>query len=424
MRDKAKIVTGHAKNQTTQNMIAQRRGAARGALSGGGGSMVPVDDFPIMRVFIRSRRSVVQIFEPQSQLLQVTPRFAPLIIRVGFKAAHYPEAVSLTMFWFCSILSEIVLQVWAVRMSDWGLHRSWRQKRLFIWRWRKHSVRDVSFGRSLRAFVLSLGGLVGALDLGRAAEVPHSEEVGSERATYARAVEHCRGRVKRPMALDLDKRVLCFDGWVAHEQDVSIARELKENGLFVVRSYGGDVATTIALADLLRERRATVVIYDYCIFACASYLFMASNKTFVIRGAIVAWRHLTSGPNDCPSLEEAEGGGPKRVTMRPCPHSPPAYQGQYEQVRRLSNEFYSARSAAATGFEVPPQSFTVRKILKNKFEGRGVYPDVFWTWHPRYYASTIRTEVIYEAYPQSQDEVDAVVTKLGLDFKYRVLHDP
>ncbi len=29
---------------------------------------------------------------------------------------------------------------------------------------------------------------------------------------YARAVEYCRGSVKRPMALDLDKRVLCFDG--------------------------------------------------------------------------------------------------------------------------------------------------------------------------------------------------------------------
>jgi hypothetical protein len=56
------------------------------------------------------------------------------------------------------------------------------------------------------------------------------------------------------------------------------------------------------------------------------------------------------------------------------------------------------------------------------FEGTGRYPDVSWTWHPRHYASTLKTKIVYEAYPNSQDEVDAMARKLRLP--HRVLYDP
>ena len=35
---------------------------------------------------------------------------------------------------------------------------------------------------------------------------------------YARAAEYCRGDVKRPMALDFDGRILCFDGEISPGQ--------------------------------------------------------------------------------------------------------------------------------------------------------------------------------------------------------------
>ena len=63
------------------------------------------------------------------------------------------------------------------------------------------------------------------------------------------------------MALDLDRRVLCFDGALSADQDVSMAKDLEENGLFVVRSPGGNILTAVALADLLKGRRAIVVVY-------------------------------------------------------------------------------------------------------------------------------------------------------------------
>jgi hypothetical protein len=301
-------------------------------------------------------------------------------------------------------------------MSDWGLHRSWRQKRLFIWRWRKHSVCDLSFGRSLRTLVLSLGGLVVAFDLGRAA---HAEEASSERAVYARAVEHCRGRVKRPMALDLDKRVLCFDGEILPEQNFALANGLAQGGLFVVRSFGGYAPPAAKLAEALRERDATIVVYDYCLSACASYLLFASTKAFVLRDTLVAWHHST-GEHLCPSIEQAKGGGRKRLTKIVCPDAPPAFQSGYKYYAELDDRFFGMR-VFTQPFENPPQSLFVGRILKQRFGERGLYPpNLLWTWNPRYYARAIKARVIYEAYPQSQDEVDAMASRLGV----RVIYDP
>ena len=67
-----------------------------------------------------------------------------------------------------------------------------------------------------------------------------AEVSDTDKAIYARAVEHCRGNVKRPMALDLDKRVLCFDGAILPELELSLADRLEDGGLFVMRSFGGE----------------------------------------------------------------------------------------------------------------------------------------------------------------------------------------
>jgi hypothetical protein len=222
------------------------------------------------------------------------------------------------------------------------------------------------------------------------------------------------------MALDLDKRILCFDGKILPGQDVSLAKGLEEKGLFVVRSPGGDVVTAIALADLLRDRRATVVVYDYCLLACASYLLFASEETFVQRDSLVAW-HYSDDPPWCPSLVEPKDDGPKRLEVEPCSDAPPEYQSGYKEFRDLSRKFYAARIVDPL-IEWPPESFLMRKILRNKFEGTGRFPDVFWTWNPRYYASAIKTKVVYEAYPKNQDEVDTIAARLR--FLYRVIYDP
>jgi hypothetical protein len=236
---------------------------------------------------------------------------------------------------------------------------------------------------------------------------------------YARAVGYCRNVVKRPMALDLDKRVLCFDGAILPETDISLASVLESNGLFVVRSSGGEVSAAMALAATIQDRRATVIVYDYCFSACASYLLVASDKAFVVKDTLVAWHHMTE-PH-CASLEVSKDGGPKRLEKTICSDTPPEHRRGYEALKNRHDRFYAERVVDPL-FEDPPESFTIRKILRSMFEGVGRYPNVGWTWNPRYYASSLKTRIFYEAYPNSQAEVDAMLSKLGL--RARVLYDP
>jgi hypothetical protein len=252
-------------------------------------------------------------------------------------------------------------------------------------------------------------------------EVSRAQGLDSVKTLYVRAVEQCRGDVKRPMALAVDKRILCFDGEISSGLDISSAMDLQDGGFFVVRAFGNDVVTAIALADLLRERHATIVVHDYCVFACASYLLVASARTFVLKDSLVAWRHFGAGPNDCAGFARAKDEGPARLEVGVCPNPPLEFRSETGELDHVKEQFYGERFVDSR-FEFPPESFNMRGILKSLVNGTGAYPNVMWTWNPRYYASSIKTNIAYEAYPQSQSEVDAVATRLHL--MYRVIYDP
>jgi hypothetical protein len=252
---------------------------------------------------------------------------------------------------------------------------------------------------------------------GCGAEISMAEVSEAEKSSFYRAIAICQGMTKRPLALDLDKRVLCLDGDIP-EQDISLADRLQQGGIFVVRSTGVTSTIVMKFAEVLRERRARVVVYDYCLSTCAGYLLFASATAFVRRHTLVAWYH-TIDAHRCSYWEEAKDGGPKRLEMKPCSDAAPEYRGGYEQYKQSSERFYSER-AIALPFEDPPESVTVRRILWTKFGKVGSFPPhLYWTWNPRYYAGAIRTTVTYEAYP-SQDEVDAMASWL----KVPVIYDP
>jgi hypothetical protein len=190
--------------------------------------------------------------------------------------------------------------------------------------------------------------------------IGYSRERAFDKAVYARAVEYCRGGVTRPIALSDDKRILCFDGWISRGENLSPAERLEENGLFVVRSYGGSVAAAMTLANLLRDRRATVVVYDYCISACASYLFIASAQTYVMKDSLVAWHHLVNDRSGCTSLETSRDQGPRRLQRSLCADAPPEQQRLDRVVKAAHDRFYAERTVAQR-FDDPPESFYIRK---------------------------------------------------------------
>jgi hypothetical protein len=160
---------------------------------------------------------------------------------------------------------------------------------------------------------------------------------------YYRAVERCLGRMKRPLGLDLDQRVLCFDGVLSPEVDISMANRLLPNGLFVIRSVGGDIGVATALADILRDRNATVVVYDYCFSACASYLLLASREAFILRNTLVAW-HYTADPRWCPSLVATKDEGPRRLEKSPCSDAPSGVRNGDRYRRDMNVKFYAGRA--------------------------------------------------------------------------------
>ena len=223
----------------------------------------------------------------------------------------------------------------------------------------------------------------------------------------------------RPLSPSSDKRVLCFDGWVDDSMDLRLASDLVDYGLFVIRSLGGNVATAIALSDLLRDRHATVVVYDYCLSACASYFLVASDQTYVLKDSLVARRNSVSGLDNCVSLGCQPTVGPKILQPIPCPDISSESRAKHKAIMSSVNRFYSKRTFGRL-FDPPPESLHIRRVLTNLYEENAVDPKVAWTLNPRYQV-TFKTKIDYEAYPENQEEVDAMVARLHLG---KVIYDP
>jgi len=224
------------------------------------------------------------------------------------------------------------------------------------------------------------------------------------------------------MALSPDKQILCFSGEVTPNLDLSLAKGLEQDGLFVVRSPGGRTKSAIELSDLLRDRHATVVVYDHCFSACAEYFLIASHQTYVLKGTLVAWHYPYSGDPShplCTSLVMPRDGGPRKLLRGPCNAfgDQVAYRGPIPG----DAQFFKDRTVDA-GFEAPPDSQYVRRIVSSIFAESGVYRDIAWTIHPRFYPRLFKTKIVYEAYPESQSEVDDLLARLNLDI--RVIYDP
>jgi hypothetical protein len=246
----------------------------------------------------------------------------------------------------------------------------------------------------------------------------------SETFPYEDAVTYCRGNVTRPMALSDDRSIVCFDGGIHEHNDFSPVEKLKDGGLFVVRSEGGNIGEAIALARLVHDRHAVVVVYDACYSACAVYLLTATDQAAVRRNSLVLWHFRKTGLPDC-FVHVSDGNGrPQVLRATLCDSAPEEHRTYGQRMEALSTEYLRDRTLAPGEFGHgldAPESDYVRIILKLVLDVSGDLSEVYWTWNPRFYKTVFRTHVIYEAYPKSQDEVDALGARLGL---HKVIFDP
>jgi hypothetical protein len=218
------------------------------------------------------------------------------------------------------------------------------------------------------------------------------------------------------MQLSPDKQVLCFTGDIAKDLDVSSAKDLKDDGLFVVRSNGGSLGPAIALSNIIRDRHATVVVYDLCVSACAGIFLVASYQTYVLKGALVAW-HYPQDDALCTFLAAPRNGELRKLQRGPCKGGGENGFSYWPGLIGFFNE-----RAVNPPISFPPDSLYVRKIVRNLYAETGVFHNVSWTLSPEVLARLFKTKIFYEAYPESQEEVDGMLARLGV--KTRVIYDP
>lgn len=245
-------------------------------------------------------------------------------------------------------------------------------------------------------------------------------EQALDTASYQGAVDYCRGDVKRPVTLSADRKILWFDGPIIYPFDAS---QLEDGGLFVIRSSDGVGASALAISETLLQRHATVVIYDYCLSACATYIFFASVRTYVLKGALVAWQMGGTGFPGCPLSRIPHQHGFWTEIGEPCDPLPHGFRNRYDQYVLEGRRFYSERSySARSGF--PSTSPHIDRYVGSMLEKTGLFPSVAWTLYPAH-LYRFKTKIHYEAYPVSQDEVDEIVARLQLRLQVRsVIHDP
>lgn len=253
------------------------------------------------------------------------------------------------------------------------------------------------------------------------ARVASAQDGAIDRESYYRAVSYCRtNSVWAPMTLSPDKHIMCFNAQITPNFDVSLIKTLDLGGLFVVRSSGGRTDKAIELANLIRDRHATVVVYDYCVSACAEFILTAPDQTYVLKGALVLWHNPQSGdPNHpyCAFLATPRGGGPRMLRRGQCWEGHDTVQNTLPSAAR-----YFRERAIDPSSVMPPDSIHVRKMVTTLYGETGVDRDILWTLNPRYYPHLFKANIVFEAYPQSQEEVDAAAARLGI--KATIVYDP
>ncbi len=244
----------------------------------------------------------------------------------------------------------------------------------------------------------------------------------SESDRISSAANYCLS-YRNSVTISDDHTILCFDGKIDLDQASAPFHQLKQNGFFIVRSPGGAPHVAINLSNILRKKNATVIIYDYCLSACANYFLIASFKTYILKSSIVAWH-----------------GGPPKVGCN---------AGNIEHVKKYLRDWRYVRDR--DGIEIYPSAEVLcqtielekRFFKEREIEDRHIHQPqtehtqtmthfamiepanrrrVLWMWNPKNYGDYFKSRIVYESYPSSQDEVDEILSRLQLGI--RVIYDP
>jgi hypothetical protein len=248
-----------------------------------------------------------------------------------------------------------------------------------------------------------------------------AQEARAESDEGGHAIDYCR-HFPSTVRLSDDGTILCFDGPIELDTDLSIFHRLKKRGYFVMRSAGGYPRESMLLANILREKDALIVLYDYCFSACANFVLVA-NKTYVAKDTVVAWHAVESLLGKL-TATECHGAGLKLLRKE--------YFARYGadtnrtldyicEASELFRAFFSGRELDNQHIYKPQTHHTKkteRLLLMNGIDKK----EFFWMWNPQNYGDYFKSRVFFDSYPRSQDEVDSIIARHRLGI--RIVFDP
>jgi hypothetical protein len=266
----------------------------------------------------------------------------------------------------------------------------------------------------------------------------------SQDDTISSAIKYCRGN-RNAVTLSGDKHILCFDGIIRENVDAGPFYDLKPNGIFVVRSLGGFAEPTMRIANILRDKNAKVLIHDYCLSACANWILVAANETYVARNTIIAWHGGPTRPNtafqfadpmtglhldsrvSCRLPDEDMVVIDEKIAASMKSGSKNQMQERINEINRsackrfeLHRAFFKSRGTEDRHI-CEPQTEQTKDMYDEAVKTHG-RQSTSWMWNPRNHKNYFKTNIVYESYPASQSEVDEMLRTLRLPI--RVIYDP
>jgi hypothetical protein len=253
--------------------------------------------------------------------------------------------------------------------------------------------------------------------------IPLATQAGAQSDNDRTPLVNCGGGTRSYWVDFISHATWCFDGPIGSNLDLSAFRRLSAGDRVVMRSEGGSPFIAMQLSDILREKNVEVILHDYCLGACADYVFVA-NRTVVRKDTIVAWRGRDSilgkavNPWCRGSGQQQEPR--KRFDQNGVPVKEPV-EDAFCALDELNRTFFQERELDGRYINAPQTSYTKQKVRSALMKETDP-AKVLWMWNPKNYGDHFKSKVSFDSYPRSQREVDSIVARHQLGI--RVIFDP
>jgi hypothetical protein len=158
--------------------------------------------------------------------------------------------------------------------------------------------------------------------------------------------------------------IVCFyEGITAESSKSFLALPIKDGSILVLRSFGGDAASALDMADVILAKHLVAVVDTVCVSACANYLFTAASVKIVLDGATVGFH---GAPNSNTGLKY--NGPPEYRALAMA-----QFQSYFKKLLDRQASFY-----ARIGVNFALVSDNPLRVHRAEFDRRGG----FWEYGP------------------------------------------